>query len=178
MDVIVAYLGSELGMTCVGAVVINMITSGLAAKRPRDALAAEAWFKTIFVLWGAALMFAIQISIHVPESPIVYGQLYISESLVAIKLFMVASSLFVLLLPSHYARGDNWRPFEFPVLPLLANLCLVVLVEANSLVVVCLCMTAGQWILHRIVHHDAVAPSSVRASLRGVGVGTLSSGLV
>ena len=107
-----------------------------------------------------------------------YNYLYFSQGVVASKLFVTLSSLFVLHLSETYIREHTRHVLEFSIIILLAVMLLLLLVSANNLMLVFLCLAGFSLNLYILILYDAADAASREASLKYFYLSTLSAGLI
>jgi NADH-quinone oxidoreductase subunit N len=123
-------------------------------------------------------MYFVQLLGTVPSGPVLRGYLYMSSGLIAAKLLVTLTSLFVLHSSSTYIREHTRHVLEFSLVILVSVLLLLLLVSANNLMLLFFCLAAFSLNLYILVIYDGADAASREASLKYFYLSTLSTGLI
>lgn len=124
------------------------------------------------------VLLSLQLLLPVPSYPAANSYLYISHGLVASKLLVVATSLFVLHLSENYIREHSRHILEFSIVILVGVLLLLILVSANNLMLLFLSLAGFSLNLYILILYDGADGASREAALKYFYLSTLSAGFI
>jgi NADH-quinone oxidoreductase subunit N len=104
--------------------------------------------------------------------------MYVAPGLTAAKLLVTLAALFVLLSSEQYVREQRRHTLEFAIMLASALLMLLVLINANKLIVTFLTVGGFSLCLYILILFDIVAKASREAALKYFYLSTLSTGLI
>lgn len=119
-----------------------------------------------------------QLFLPIPSCAAVNSYLYLSHGLVASKLLVVATSLFVLHLSENYIREHTRHVLEFSIVILVGVLLLLILVSANNLMLLFLSLAGFSLNLYILILYDGADGASREAALKYFYLSTLSAGFI
>ena len=125
-----------------------------------------------------ALLYSLQLFLPVPSCTAVGQYLYLSYGLVASKLLVVLTSLFVLHLSENYIREHSRHILEFSLVILVGVLLLLILVSANNLMLLFLSLAGFSLNLYILILYDGADGASREAALKYFYLSTLSAGFI
>lgn len=157
----------------IGAVAVEL-SRNIAPK----VIALGCWRAACRVLVFTAVLFALQLLLPIPSCAVVNSYLYLSHGLVASKLLVVLTSLFILHLSETYIREHSRHILEFSIVILVGVLLLLILVSANNLMLLFLSLAGFSLNLYILILYDGADGASREAALKYFYLSTLSAGFI
>jgi NADH-quinone oxidoreductase subunit N len=176
-QIVISFL-PEITLAVMITYLIGIVAIELAHNRPPKVLAIECWRAACWGLSFIALLYIIQLLGPIHNAPVANDYLYISKGLVASKLFVTLSSLFVLHLSENYIREHTRHVLEFSIVILIGVLLLLILVSANNLMLLFFSLAGFSLNLYILILYDGADAASREASLKYFYLSTLSAGFI
>jgi NADH-quinone oxidoreductase subunit N len=176
---LVLFFKPELALVATILALLVAVAIELGRGRSKTVLSIECW-ETLG--WGLALT-ATLYSIRLFECPatssvLLNGYFYTAPGIVAAKLLVTLSGLFVHTSAEQYIREQRRHTLEFAIIMSFAILLLVLLVGANKLIAVFLMIGGFSLCLYILILYDLTSQPSREAATKYFYLSTLSTGLI
>jgi NADH-quinone oxidoreductase subunit N len=158
--------------------ILTLAAYELGAGRAKKALALEIWNASRVGFLLVAVLYLCQLGGNALETTILAGHFFTSKGIIAFKLVVLLSGLFVLDSSERYIREHRRHLLEYSILLSLSILFLLLLVGANHLIAAFLAVVGFSLNLYVLVLSDLSSHPSREAGLKYYYLSTVSSGFI